>query len=88
MCCPLFATNSCPFLGIDIAFVKWGHVYHTRYDHTDMVKTGVIQNAGNMLLALVPEAADNTALESKVNSILVNAVIQMLNNLIESFLII
>ncbi|XP_026331217.1 endoplasmic reticulum metallopeptidase 1-like isoform X2 [Hyposmocoma kahamanoa] len=54
------------FHGIDIAFVKWGHVYHTRYDRTDMVRTGVIQNAGNMLLALVPEAANNAELENKI----------------------
>ncbi|XP_026331208.1 endoplasmic reticulum metallopeptidase 1-like [Hyposmocoma kahamanoa] len=52
--------------GIDIAFSKWGHVYHTRYDCDDFVKTGVVQNAGNMLLALVPAAAGNAELETKI----------------------
>ncbi|XP_026331209.1 endoplasmic reticulum metallopeptidase 1-like [Hyposmocoma kahamanoa] len=54
------------FHGLDIAFMKWGHVYHTRYDHHDMLKTGVIQNAGNMLLALVPAVAGDAELETKI----------------------
>ncbi|KAJ0171660.1 hypothetical protein K1T71_012423 [Dendrolimus kikuchii] len=41
--------------GIDIAFVKWGHVYHTRYDHPDLIREGVIQCSGDMLLGLTTE---------------------------------
>ncbi|XP_045762628.1 endoplasmic reticulum metallopeptidase 1-like isoform X1 [Maniola jurtina] len=44
--------------GIDIAFIKWGNVYHTRNDKPELIKDGVIQNAGDMLLNLVREAAD------------------------------
>ncbi|XP_063834242.1 endoplasmic reticulum metallopeptidase 1-like [Ostrinia nubilalis] len=44
--------------GIDIAFSKGGQVYHTRNDRPELILPGVIQNAGNMLLHLVAEAAD------------------------------
>ncbi|KAJ2937560.1 hypothetical protein O0L34_g18644 [Tuta absoluta] len=57
------------FHGLDIAFVKWSHVYHTRYDHPDMIRTGVIQNAGNTLLSLVAEVADMEELDTQVEPI-------------------
>ncbi|CAH0759549.1 unnamed protein product [Diatraea saccharalis] len=44
--------------GIDVAFTKWGHVYHTRYDSPELLKAGVVQNAGNMLLNVLIAAAD------------------------------
>lgn len=55
-------------LGIDIAFIKWGHVYHTRNDKPELIQDGVIQNAGNMLLNLLRELADSQELTVKVNS--------------------
>jgi hypothetical protein len=44
--------------GIDIAFTKWGQVYHTRYDHPDLLLPGVLQNAGQAVLATLVAAAD------------------------------
>ncbi|XP_045540158.1 endoplasmic reticulum metallopeptidase 1-like isoform X1 [Papilio machaon] len=52
--------------GLDIAFVKWGNVYHTRNDRPELILDGVIQNAGNMLLNLVRELADIEELENKI----------------------
>ncbi|XP_052749432.1 endoplasmic reticulum metallopeptidase 1-like isoform X2 [Galleria mellonella] len=52
--------------GIDIAYSKWGHVYHTRYDHPSLVREGVVQCAGDMLLPLLTELADLQDLENKV----------------------
>ncbi|XP_053620149.1 endoplasmic reticulum metallopeptidase 1-like isoform X2 [Plodia interpunctella] len=52
--------------GIDIAFSKFGHVYHTRFDHPDLIQTGVIQNAGSMVIGLVSELADNEDMANKV----------------------
>lgn len=71
---------------MDIAFTKWGHVYHTRYDHHDMLMTGVIQNAGNMVLAVVSAAADSAELETQVN-MLTDAVVKC-NNVADNFLVI
>ncbi|XP_049880980.1 endoplasmic reticulum metallopeptidase 1-like isoform X3 [Pectinophora gossypiella] len=44
--------------GMDIAFIKWGHLYHTRYDSPKYLMPGVVQNAGTMLLKLVTEVAE------------------------------
>ncbi|CAH0403300.1 unnamed protein product [Chilo suppressalis] len=44
--------------GVDVAFTKGGHVYHTRNDRPELIKTGVVQNAGNMLLGVLIAAAD------------------------------
>ncbi|KAL4709666.1 hypothetical protein ACJJTC_007397 [Scirpophaga incertulas] len=44
--------------GIDIAFTKWGHVYHTRYDEPSLILPGVMQNAGQTVLAALIHAAD------------------------------
>ncbi|XP_068624085.1 endoplasmic reticulum metallopeptidase 1-like isoform X2 [Battus philenor] len=52
--------------GIDIAFTKWGTVYHTRNDRPELIKDGVVQNAGNLLLGLVKTLADTEELETKV----------------------
>ncbi|KOB75964.1 Endoplasmic reticulum metallopeptidase 1 [Operophtera brumata] len=43
----------------------WGTVYHTRYDHPDLIRAGVIQNAGDTLLALVSELGDMDELNTK-----------------------
>ncbi|XP_013168897.1 PREDICTED: endoplasmic reticulum metallopeptidase 1-like isoform X2 [Papilio xuthus] len=53
--------------GLDIAFVKWGNVYHTRNDRPELILDGVIQNSGNMLLNLVKELADIEDLENKIS---------------------
>ncbi|XP_026735434.1 endoplasmic reticulum metallopeptidase 1-like isoform X2 [Trichoplusia ni] len=54
--------------GIDIAFVKWAHVYHTRNDRPELLLPGVLQNAGDMLLALASRLADTPAMRDKVES--------------------
>ncbi|XP_060807833.1 endoplasmic reticulum metallopeptidase 1 isoform X2 [Amyelois transitella] len=51
--------------GIDIAFTKFGHVYHTRYDHPDLVRSGVLQCAGDMVMGLVSELADDDDMGNK-----------------------
>ncbi|XP_046972595.1 putative endoplasmic reticulum metallopeptidase 1-B isoform X4 [Vanessa cardui] len=51
--------------GIDIAFIKGGNVYHTRNDRPELIKEGVIQNAGDMLLSLVRELADSDVLDKR-----------------------
>ncbi|XP_039754549.1 endoplasmic reticulum metallopeptidase 1-like [Pararge aegeria] len=51
--------------GIDIAFMKQGNVYHTRNDRPELIKFGVIQNAGNMLLNFVRYIADDIRLADK-----------------------
>ncbi|KAI8423451.1 hypothetical protein MSG28_012583 [Choristoneura fumiferana] len=52
--------------GVDIAFVKWGNVYHTRNDHPDNLQPGVLQCAGDMFLTLVTRLADMPELAQKV----------------------
>lgn len=52
--------------GVDIAFTKWGNVYHTRNDKPELIKPGVIQGAGDMLLAFIREVADSTEMDHKV----------------------
>ncbi|CAH0598172.1 unnamed protein product [Chrysodeixis includens] len=54
--------------GIDIAFVKWAHVYHTRNDRPELVLPGVLQNAGDMLLALCTELANHEDMTTKSES--------------------
>ncbi|XP_073961026.1 endoplasmic reticulum metallopeptidase 1-like [Choristoneura fumiferana] len=51
--------------GVDIAFVKWGNVYHTRNDHPDNLQPGVLQCAGDMFLTLVTRLADMPELAQK-----------------------
>ncbi|XP_075986083.1 endoplasmic reticulum metallopeptidase 1-like [Anticarsia gemmatalis] len=53
--------------GIDIAFTKWGHVYHTRNDEPSLILPGVIQNAGDMLLALIAEVAQDEDMDHKIS---------------------
>ncbi|XP_030026338.2 endoplasmic reticulum metallopeptidase 1 isoform X2 [Manduca sexta] len=53
------------FYGIDMAFNKWGSVYHTRYDAPELLHEGVLQWAGNMLLPLVAELGDMEELQEK-----------------------
>ncbi|CAK1547587.1 unnamed protein product [Leptosia nina] len=51
--------------GIDLAFIKGGHVYHTRNDRTEFIKPGVIQCAGDMLLSVVTHLADDEQLATR-----------------------
>ena len=51
-----------------MAFIKHGNVYHTRNDITHYIQNGVIQNAGNMLLNVIKETADNVELRNKVSN--------------------
>ncbi|XP_061705047.1 endoplasmic reticulum metallopeptidase 1-like isoform X1 [Cydia pomonella] len=53
------------FYGIDIAFVKWGNVYHTRNDNPTNLQPGVLQAAGDMLLNLASNMADMPELVEK-----------------------
>ncbi|CAH2251766.1 jg13774 [Pararge aegeria aegeria] len=53
-------------MGVDIAFVQWGHIYHTRNDRPELINDGVMQNAGNMLLPLVRDLADYEGLVNRV----------------------
>ncbi|XP_052741195.1 endoplasmic reticulum metallopeptidase 1-like [Bicyclus anynana] len=53
-------------MGIDLAFVQWGHIYHTRNDRIELIRDGVMQNAGNMLLPLVQTLADYEGLVNRV----------------------
>lgn len=39
-------------IGIDMAIVKNGHVYHTKYDQQGAIKIGTYQNIGDNVLAL------------------------------------
>lgn len=55
------------FPGVDIAFRKWGNVYHTRNDEPSLIKDGVIQAAGNMLMGMITTLADQEDLVVKVS---------------------
>ncbi|CAH1641702.1 unnamed protein product [Spodoptera littoralis] len=52
--------------GIDIAFVKWASVYHTRNDKPSLLQAGVLQGAGDMMLGLLTETASMQELENKI----------------------
>ncbi|KAJ8708851.1 hypothetical protein PYW08_010233 [Mythimna loreyi] len=52
--------------GVDIAFVKWAHVYHTRNDRPDLILPGVLQAGGDMLLALLKETANIEDLDEQI----------------------
>ncbi|CAG9568569.1 unnamed protein product [Danaus chrysippus] len=54
--------------GLDIAFTESGHVYHTRYDKPQMIQTGVIQHAGDMLITLIAGVAERRQGDEQDNS--------------------
>lgn len=62
----MYNLNQFTSSGIDIAFTKMGHVYHTRNDVAELIRPGVVQNAGDMLLGLVSDLADLEHIGEKV----------------------
>nr|XP_021202437.1 endoplasmic reticulum metallopeptidase 1 isoform X3 [Bombyx mori] len=52
--------------GVDIAFTKWGNLYHTRFDRPEYIRPGVLQWAGDMLLGLLTQLADRDDIGHKV----------------------
>ncbi|KAG7296772.1 hypothetical protein JYU34_020708 [Plutella xylostella] len=51
--------------GVDIAFSKMGHVYHTRLDSLETLKEGVQQHSGDMVLALARTMAGDPQFDTK-----------------------
>ncbi|CAH2057898.1 unnamed protein product, partial [Iphiclides podalirius] len=51
--------------GVDVAFAKWGCVYHTRNDRPELIREGVVQNAGDVLLAMLERLADDELMAAK-----------------------
>ena len=39
--------------GLDVAFVRNGYVYHTRFDDVDRIDPGSVQRAGENVLAVI-----------------------------------
>lgn len=52
---------------MDIALSKMGHVYHTRHDSLDVLRPGVLQHAGELLHALLPDLANSDQFRTKVS---------------------
>ncbi|GBP85247.1 Putative endoplasmic reticulum metallopeptidase 1-A [Eumeta japonica] len=50
---------------VDIAFVKWGNVYHTRYDSPKYLQAGTLQHAGDMLLSFVSAVGNDSEIGVK-----------------------
>uniref|UniRef100_A0A1A9ZGV6 Uncharacterized protein n=1 Tax=Glossina pallidipes TaxID=7398 RepID=A0A1A9ZGV6_GLOPL len=49
--------------GLDMAHQYNGYVYHTRYDHPEIIPRNTLQNTGDNVLALVRAIANSTELE-------------------------
>ena len=48
--------------GLDIAYMKNGYVYHTKYDSEERIPAGSVQRAGDNLLAVVRHIAESEIL--------------------------
>lgn len=49
--------------GLDMAHQYNGYVYHTRFDHPEIIPRNTLQNTGDNVLALVRAIANSTELE-------------------------
>lgn len=54
--------------GVDIAFSKVGHVYHTRHDSLETIASGVLQHSGDMLLNVARYMADSDLFHTKAQT--------------------
>ncbi|KAH8418651.1 hypothetical protein KR222_008448, partial [Zaprionus bogoriensis] len=52
------------FIGLDLGQMFNGYVYHTKYDRTDVIPRGAIQNTGDNVLGLVRALSNATELHN------------------------
>ncbi|XP_047123098.1 endoplasmic reticulum metallopeptidase 1 isoform X1 [Hydra vulgaris] len=50
-------------VGIDLAYVSNGYIYHTRYDNADAIPIGSIQRSGDNILELIKSMANSDYLK-------------------------
>lgn len=46
-------------VGVDFAHASNGYVYHTKYDHIDLIKLGTYQHSGDNLLAMLRDLGNS-----------------------------